>query len=73
MQTIELPSPGTTQPTMFCHGVAMKNKEIRKIQFGGWSKRDYRFIRRDIERRDKKEFEENQKIYERRNIHRDNR
>lgn len=34
----------------------MKNKEIRKIQFGGWSKRDYKEIREKIKRRDKKEY-----------------
>lgn len=34
----------------------MKAKEIRKIQFGGWSKRDYKEIREEIKRRDKKEF-----------------
>lgn len=27
----------------------MKNKEVKKIQFGGWSKRPYREIRKKIE------------------------
>ena len=34
----------------------MKNKEIRKIQFGGWSKRDYREIRNYIKRIDKESW-----------------
>jgi hypothetical protein len=34
----------------------MKAKEIKKIQFGGWSKRDYKEIREKIKQRDDKEF-----------------
>jgi hypothetical protein len=36
MQTIELPSPGTTQPTMFYYGVTMNNKAIKKFRKAGY-------------------------------------
>jgi hypothetical protein len=48
MKTIELLSLGTTQPTSAYHSVVMKNKDVRKIQFGGWNKRRYKEIRRKI-------------------------
>jgi len=38
------------------YDVAMKAKEIKKIQFGGYTKRDYREIRRKIKRIDKDEI-----------------
>ena len=40
-------SPARPPPTMLFHG-EMKNKYIRKIQFGGWTKRRYKEIRRII-------------------------
>lgn len=36
----------------------MKNNTIRKIQFGGWTKRRYKEIRNNIKTRDKEEFKE---------------
>ncbi len=36
----------------------MKNKEIRKIQFGGWNKRRYKEIRGLIKKKDKDDFKE---------------
>lgn len=53
---MELASPATTQPTMFNHGVTMKNKEIKKIQFGGYVKQDYKFIRSKLRRLEEKEL-----------------
>ena len=35
----------------------MKAKEIKKIQFGGWTDRKYKEIRERIKRGDRKEFE----------------
>ena len=36
----------------------MKHNEEQKIQFGGWTKRSYKEIRRVLQRRWKKEMEE---------------
>lgn len=38
------------------YDVFMKSKEIRKIQFGGWSKRDYKEIREKIKHIDREDF-----------------
>ena len=42
-------------PTMSFNG-EMKNKEIKKVQFGGWTKRSFKEIRRNIKRRIEKEL-----------------
>lgn len=56
MKTRRLPPLGTISPNMFCRSV-MKNKEIKKIQFGGWKKQNYKFIRQKIKRIIKKDIE----------------
>lgn len=53
-----LGSPPTTTPTMQGYGENMKNKEIKKIQFGGYCKNDYRAIRRKIKFIIEKDLEE---------------
>lgn len=35
----------------------MKNKEIKKIQFGGWNKMNWKELRKEIKRRDVKDLE----------------
>ncbi len=35
----------------------MKNKEIKKIQFGGWNKREYKEIRRLVKGKIEKELD----------------
>ena len=55
MKTIALPSLGTRQPTMLSLSV-MTNKEIRKIQFGGWNKKRYKQIRKVLKVREEKEL-----------------
>ena len=56
VKTRWLGSPPTTTPTMQGYGENMKNKEIRKIQFGRYCKNDYRTIRRKIKVRVEKEI-----------------
>jgi len=55
MKTRGLPSLGTIPPTRFSQSV-MTNKEIRKIQFGGWNKKTYRQIRKTLKVREEKEL-----------------
>lgn len=44
-----LGSPPNPRPTMSIDG-AMKNKDEKKIRFGGWNNIDYRFVRRKFKR-----------------------
>jgi hypothetical protein len=55
MKTNGLASSATTLPTYSYHDV-MTNKEIKKIQLGGWSGRKYKEVRRKIERMIKEEW-----------------
>lgn len=55
MKTRGLPSLGTIPPTMLSQSV-MTNKEIRKIQFGGYNKKKYKQIRKLLKVREEKEL-----------------
>ena len=55
VKTRWLGSPPTTTPTMQGHGVTMNNKEVRKIQFGSYCKKNYREIRKKIKIRIEKD------------------
>lgn len=43
--------------TRVAHDGIMKNKDIRKIQFGGWTGRKYREIRAKIKKWDKQNLD----------------
>lgn len=55
MQIMTVAHHDPCQPTMSFHG-EMNNKTIRKIQFGGYTKRSYKEIRRTVKRRIEKEL-----------------
>lgn len=57
MKIMRLPSLGTSEPTMLNHSEIMKNNEVKKVQFGGWTKRSYRHIRKAIKKRVEKDLD----------------
>jgi len=53
---MDLGSPPTSQPTKLNHGEMNYDDKIR---FGGWNKRDYKYVREKLKRFHLAEFFEN--------------